>query len=188
MQLIKGKFKSYDALTIITQLVEVKIKFHEEKIGVSENEEDIKMRETRIKELQRYLKQTRDHLIDNPGEVSMEGLIHINAWENPSKEFSLINGSFKPEDAIEILCEAFTNKIKFHTLQAFSKRMRGEDGAEVHEARIAELNSTLENVKQLLENSKRENRNVAINCMVSVTIESDKTHDLVFEQELSNSH
>lgn len=188
MQLIKGKFKSQDALTIITQLVDIKIRFHEEKIDASENEEDIKMRENRIKELQKYLKQTRDYLIDNPGEVSMEGLVNINAWENPTEEFCLINGTFRPQDAKDILLEAFNNKIKFHNLQAFSKRERGESGAEIHDARMAELRSTLENVIQVLDISRKANKNVSINCMVSLNIESGRKNELVSQQAVGYSY
>ena len=49
--LLKGNFSQSDALDILTQLVHVKIKFHESKIEKSDNEEDIKMRENRIKKL-----------------------------------------------------------------------------------------------------------------------------------------
>jgi hypothetical protein len=51
IQLLKGNFSQSDALDILTQLVHVKIKFHESKIEKSDNEEDIKMRENRIKKL-----------------------------------------------------------------------------------------------------------------------------------------
>lgn len=51
IQLLKGNFSQSEALDILTQLVHVKIKFHESKIEKSDNEEDIKMRENRIKKL-----------------------------------------------------------------------------------------------------------------------------------------
>lgn len=51
IQLLKGKFSQSEALDILTQLIYVKIKFHESKIEKSDNEEDIKMRENRIKQL-----------------------------------------------------------------------------------------------------------------------------------------
>lgn len=55
IQLIKGKFQKNDAIEIIHRFIHVKIQYHENKIGKSDNEEDIKMRETRIKELQNEL-------------------------------------------------------------------------------------------------------------------------------------
>lgn len=51
IQLLKGNFTQSEALDLLTQLVHVKIKFHESKIEKSDNEEDIKMRENRIKQL-----------------------------------------------------------------------------------------------------------------------------------------
>ena len=52
LQLLKGQFSATDAIDLLTQVVQVKIQFHERKIERTHNEEDIKMRETRIKELQ----------------------------------------------------------------------------------------------------------------------------------------
>ncbi len=52
LQLIKGRFSREEALEMLTQLIHVKIKYHENKIDKSQNEEDIKMRERRIKQLQ----------------------------------------------------------------------------------------------------------------------------------------
>lgn len=188
MQLIKGKFKSQDALTIITQLVDIKIRFHEEKINSSANEEDIKMRESRIKELQKYLKETRDHLIDNPGEVNMDGFIDINSINMANEKFSLINGTFRPDDAKEILVEAFRSKIKFHSLAAFSKRERGDEGAEMHDARIAELENTLKNLRDVLETYKKSDKNISISCTVSIHGKNDEKHESVLQQEIGYSH
>lgn len=59
IQLIQGQFLDKDALDIITQMIHVKIKFHEGKINSDSNEEDIKMREKRIKQLQKDLYEFR---------------------------------------------------------------------------------------------------------------------------------
>ena len=53
IQLIQGQFSANEAIEIITKMVHVKIKFHEDKIHSNANEEDIKMRERRIKQLQK---------------------------------------------------------------------------------------------------------------------------------------
>ena len=52
IQLIKGEFNPNDALELITKMIEVKIKFHESKINTIHQEEDIKIREKKIKNLQ----------------------------------------------------------------------------------------------------------------------------------------
>ena len=54
-QLILGSFNTIDASEIISQMIQVKIKFHENKIDVAATEEDIKFREAKIKRLQNTL-------------------------------------------------------------------------------------------------------------------------------------
>lgn len=78
IHLIQGQFTGKDAITIITKMIDVKIKFQEEKIKNSDNEEDIKMRETRIKTLQKELYESRN-LIEAHGDmVSIESEINLN--------------------------------------------------------------------------------------------------------------
>ena len=48
IQLMQGQFSAQDAIDIITQLINVKIKFHEKKIEAHDGEEATKMREKRI--------------------------------------------------------------------------------------------------------------------------------------------
>lgn len=66
MQLIKGKFSKKDAIEIITQMIHVKIKFHENKIHSHSSEEDIKMRERRIRQLQKDLYEARIKIEQSP--------------------------------------------------------------------------------------------------------------------------
>lgn len=62
IKLIDGVFDAVEAMDLVTQLIHVKIKFHENKINQSSSEEDIKMRETRIKQLQRDVYEARQTL------------------------------------------------------------------------------------------------------------------------------
>ncbi|HVT86271.1 MAG TPA: hypothetical protein VHD35_13795 [Chitinophagaceae bacterium] len=71
ISVINGTFDSRDAIDILTQIIMVKIKFHEEKINHSQHEEDIKMREKRIRELQNDLSDLRKFIRDHQGKVSM---------------------------------------------------------------------------------------------------------------------
>jgi hypothetical protein len=61
IQLLKGSFDSKDVEKIITDLLQVKIKYHEGKIGIDE-EETIKMRENRIIKLQNELTELRKYI------------------------------------------------------------------------------------------------------------------------------
>lgn len=62
IKFLNGSFDQADAIRIITSMIEVKIKFHEDKIHSSSAEEDIKMRENRIRLLQQDLQDFRSQL------------------------------------------------------------------------------------------------------------------------------
>lgn len=63
IQLINGSFSAREALDILTQMIHVKVKFHESKITDASTEEDIKTREKRIRDLQSDLYAIRQHLL-----------------------------------------------------------------------------------------------------------------------------
>jgi len=77
IQLIEGEFKSSDALELITQMIHIKIKFHESKIGKSEFEEDIKAREGKIKRLQKELFELRNAINSGSKGVKLNAIINI---------------------------------------------------------------------------------------------------------------
>lgn len=68
IQLIKGRFSKEESIELLSQMVQVKIRFHEQKISKSHDESDIKMREARIKQLQNDLQEAKTHL--RSGEAS----------------------------------------------------------------------------------------------------------------------
>ncbi len=73
INLINGTFQPGEAAELLTELVNTKIRFHEKRIHASgNNEEDIKMREKRIIDLQRQLSAVRQYLKTEtaPGPVS----------------------------------------------------------------------------------------------------------------------
>ena len=77
LQLIKGHFTAPDAVDIITRIINVKIKYHEGKINAASNEEDIKMREQRIKKLQKELFEVRQHLSSKTGKISLDTTVTL---------------------------------------------------------------------------------------------------------------
>lgn len=70
--LIKGSYSNAEAVTLITDLINVKIKFHENKICNTQNEEDVKMRERRIKQLQNDLQEIRKYINGNAKNIAIE--------------------------------------------------------------------------------------------------------------------
>lgn len=77
IQLVQGQFSGKDASEIITKLIEVKIQYHEEKIKLHENEEDLKFRESKIIKLQNELQETRKFLLKANSMVSVESTLRI---------------------------------------------------------------------------------------------------------------
>ncbi len=78
LTLIEGKFTPAESIDIISKMVAVKIKFHEEKINNNHNQEDIKMREKKIKSLQHELDQLRQHMKSQTAGVNINAAIQMN--------------------------------------------------------------------------------------------------------------
>ena len=72
LSLLKGSFSKHEIESLVTELVQVKIKFHEEKIRNSDDEETIKMRENRIIKLQNELKELRSFLRNSDSMINAE--------------------------------------------------------------------------------------------------------------------
>jgi hypothetical protein len=77
-QLINGGFSREEAYHLLAELVAVKIRFHQAKISAADNEEDIKMREGRIKGLQERLEKFHAELKNMGGYVHLEGKVSLN--------------------------------------------------------------------------------------------------------------
>jgi hypothetical protein len=78
IQLIQGQFSAADALDLITKMMHTKIKYHENKISNTSNEEDIKNREARIKRLQKDLFEIRKHIESKGNKISLQSTIEID--------------------------------------------------------------------------------------------------------------
>ena len=77
IQLLKGQFTSKDALEIISKMISIKIKYHEEKIKNEDEEETIKMRENRIIKLQNELYESRKFIEANGDTISIDTEINL---------------------------------------------------------------------------------------------------------------
>jgi len=78
IELIKGEFIATDALDLITRMIHVKIRYHEDKILKENNEEDIKMREKKIKQLQKDLYDARNAIEKNKNKITLTGQLNFN--------------------------------------------------------------------------------------------------------------
>lgn len=76
--LIQGSYAHAEALELVSKMIAEKIKFQESKISRSCNEEDIKMREGRIKALQNDFVAIKSAIVAKAGLVSINSTIEIN--------------------------------------------------------------------------------------------------------------
>lgn len=77
IQLIQGEFNSQEALNLIQQMIQIKIKYHEDKILKNVLEEDIKYRESKIKKLQDELYHLKKMSNEKDKKIKMESVVHI---------------------------------------------------------------------------------------------------------------
>lgn len=73
---MKGAFSGPELLALLEPMVQTKIRFNESKIDAAATEEDIKMREARIKQLQQDWQAIRQEMSQAPG------LLKVNAVVN----------------------------------------------------------------------------------------------------------
>jgi hypothetical protein len=77
LKLIDGDFSQTETNDLLTQLFQVKIKFLEDKVKNSSNEEDIKMRELKIKFLQNTLADARAYVKSSPNKLYIKSEINL---------------------------------------------------------------------------------------------------------------
>lgn len=77
INLIKGTFTAKDAEILLVQMLHLKIKFHENKITHDSSEEEIKMREKRIIQLQKDLFELNQHFKKNTEAVTLDVKIEL---------------------------------------------------------------------------------------------------------------
>ncbi|WP_298225104.1 hypothetical protein [Flavobacterium sp.] len=81
LHLINGQFSTQEAITLLTEMIAVKIKYHEKKIIDNHYEEDVKMREQKIKLLQNELAESRNYIQNQSGNINIKGTINIETNE-----------------------------------------------------------------------------------------------------------
>ena len=77
LQLVTGEFSRIETMDMITQFFEMRIKFHENKIISSYNEEDVKMRENKIKFLQGELALSKTYIINKDEPIAVSCTINL---------------------------------------------------------------------------------------------------------------
>jgi hypothetical protein len=77
LQILKGNYSTAETIALLEKFVAVKINFIEQKIGNDSSEEDIKMRERRIKELQNNFSTIKQNLLVKAGFCNLQSTIQV---------------------------------------------------------------------------------------------------------------
>jgi hypothetical protein len=75
--LITGSFTPTEAIDLLSRLADVKIRFHEDKISKAASEEDISMREARIKVLQDHLAEAKAAILAESSLVTINCMVRL---------------------------------------------------------------------------------------------------------------
>ncbi len=85
---------------------------------------------------------------------------------------SLIKGSFEPDDAKEILFNLFGNKISYHNISAFGINIRTGKDSPRDRNRAEELKRSLDYLSLVIEEAKKKNMQLVINCDVKIKLKA----------------
>ena len=77
IELIQGEFSAKDALDILTQMIHVKIQYHERAITKGASEEDSSWREAKIIRLQSDLYKLKHEILSGRKKVRIEAMISL---------------------------------------------------------------------------------------------------------------
>ena len=89
---------------------------------------------------------------------------------NQENKFTLLQGTFSPDEAGLILFNLISSKINYHTQEKFSIEERTNGDTTHSTERIKSLRTFYESIKDLLENAKKENKRVKLEGDIFVTL------------------
>ncbi len=87
---------------------------------------------------------------------------------------TLIDGTFLPDDAREILMNVFASKLTFHRLKNLSSNERYGIEDEIAQKRIPELTLQMEKLQQLLMEAKAINATLQISSAIHISLSSNR--------------
>lgn len=87
--------------------------------------------------------------------------------------YCLINGSFVPDDAREVLMTLINDKISFHERNHWSQQERFGESSSAVVKRIEELRQTKGDVFEWIENIPATGMKLNIRCNIEIALEPD---------------
>ena len=87
------------------------------------------------------------------------------------QRFKLIDGTFTPLDAKQVLLSMVKSKIDFHALQLLSNKERFGRDVDHSEKRLAKLKRLEAALKELLESAAQTNQKLRVDGWIEISIE-----------------
>ncbi|MEM9143166.1 MAG: hypothetical protein AAGA86_09270 [Bacteroidota bacterium] len=82
----------------------------------------------------------------------------------------LVEGSFSPAEAADVLLSLINDKIKFHTVQALNLKQGYQEDTSHSEQRIKELKEAKEMVKTLVVKAQKEGLAIEIHSPIQIRL------------------
>ena len=89
---------------------------------------------------------------------------------NQENKFTLVHGTFSPDEAGLVLFNLISSKINYHTQEKFSIEERTNGDTSHSTDRIKSLRTFYESLKDLLEVAKKENKSVKLQGDILITL------------------
>lgn len=90
--------------------------------------------------------------------------------DSPVTTLTLIDGSFTPDEAREILLKTFSDKLNFHKIKNWSSLERFGKEDEIALKRIPELTKEVEKLQELLSEAKNHNKRLVVTSEIRITL------------------
>lgn len=86
------------------------------------------------------------------------------------ESFKLIDGTFDPSEAADVLFSVFGDKIRFHNIQILSVQERFSGDTSYSEKRLHELKESKRQVADLILRARDNNYDIEINGVINITL------------------
>lgn len=93
---------------------------------------------------------------------------------NEMENLKLIEGTFSKEDARDILISIFNSKINFYKLKNISLQERYGEDDEIAQAKIKKLKASIEKIRAIIAEAKKNNKRLIIDSEVSISFSDDE--------------
>ncbi|MEM7382508.1 MAG: hypothetical protein AAF361_15135 [Bacteroidota bacterium] len=87
-----------------------------------------------------------------------------------SNRIVLVEGTFSPLEAADILLSLLNDKIKFHTVQELNLRDRQSEDNHRSERRIAELKEAKQHIKDLVVQARNDGLEIVIDSLIDIKL------------------